>query len=314
MRKSNNQGVGLLFIAIGVILLISKLDFFHQFFNFDFPFTLGEVFRSMISLWPITLIVIGLNIILNRHTMLKIVLWASFIVVLILYSSYGSRFERLHFFIDPFEFKDEMTTEQISKETFIYMENAVKGELKIDLGACNFKAWGIGSETTRTESNIRDLNVISQYDEKESKIIIKIEDEDKLSELTNKKRFTDVELSTQVPWDITAEIGAINAEFNLKKIKVDKFNVDVGAGNVELYLGEENAHSDIYVNGGASNVKIFVPEDCGVKVIKYGNLINFSDHFGLKEDLTSENYNDADTVFDFYLNANAANVELFDFD
>lgn len=307
--KNKNQGLGLVFIVVGIILFISKFQILHRFFNFNVPFTIGTLFNSMVSLWPITLIVIGLNILLNRHTMLKIVIWASFIVVLVLYASYGSRFEGLHFFTEH-ENKEEVVDEQVTKEVEIEMETAEKGELKIDLGACDFKVWGIGGDNTRVKSNIKDLNTISQYKEAEKKMMIKIEDEEIMKGF-NKNRFADVELSTKIPWDIKADIGAIKAEFNLKKIKLDTFNVDVGAGNVELYLGDKNTQSDIYINGGASNISIYIPEDCGVKVIKNGSLMNVSDHFGLKEDFTSEGYEDADSVFDLYLNANAANLEIY---
>lgn len=291
-----------------------KFNIFNQLFNFNLPFTFSGLLRSMVDIWPLTLIFIGLNILLNRHTIFKIVLWISFLVVLILYASYGSRFEKMNFFLDPFEIHNEIVVETEKTENF-NVQDAQKGEIKIELGACKLETWGIGSDITRIKSNMEDLNAVSQYNEEDKIIKLKIEDEDGILKKTNRKNiFTDIQLSTLIPWNITAEIGAIDAEFDMKKIKVDTLNINVGAGNVKVYLGENNTHSDIYLNGGASNIKVYIPQDCGVRVIKNGNLINLSDHFGLKEDLMTENFNEADTVYNIYLNANAANIALYSID
>lgn len=327
--KSRNQGLGLSLIVIGGFLLFLKLNNTFYFLNFEMPFTFGELFRNIVNLWPVTLIFIGLNILFNRHTMFKMVLWVSFIVVLVLYTSYGSRFERIQHFIDPFDYHDDVVTEKEVEEKTIDMENAIKGKLKVDLNACSFKVREIESNSMRIKNNINALKVSNEYDEVEDIMTIKVEEgndsealdtKDSLKDIvipffsddqSDKNRFTDIYLSNQMPWDIITEVNAVNANLNLKEISLEALDIDVNAGNVKLYLGDESTKSNIYINGGASNIKIYVPEDCGIRIIKKGNLVNFSDHFGLKEDLTTDNYNDAESTFDIYLNANALNVALY---
>ncbi len=317
MKNNANPGskLGLVLIIMGVLFLLSKLEIFK------FSFSILGYISALISIWPMVLIVVGISILLNKHTMIKMILWSFFLILVLLYSSYGERFQGFdgfhsfqgfEFFIENGQINSNWNSKGASKSISINNNNgAEKGAMNIDLGACKLEIGETSDDLVEIRSNMKELSYKSNYNNKEKTENIEIWEEDSSKEI--KSRDTNLKLNEDIVWDINAHLAALDANLDLSQLKVSTFTLDLVAGNVDLFLGAENAHTDVYFNGAGSNINIHVPKESGVKIIKEGKLMNFEDKIGLKEketDFVSLNYHEADAVVDVYLNASAANITV----
>ncbi len=314
-KVDHGSRLGLFLILIGALFLISKLEIF------EFSFSILGFIGALISMWPITLIIIGISILFNKHTIIKVILWGSFLIFILFYSSFGERFngfggfnsfEDFHFFIENGEIRSDWDGEGFSRNSMVHKnEDAEKGEIFIELGACKFDLKDTHDNVFEVKSNIKELSHRNDYDEKSKTEKIEIWEE-KISEKI-KSRYVDLKLNEDLLWDIDADLGALDAELDMSELKVNTFTLNIGAGNIDLYLGSENPHIKAYVDGGVSNISIHIPEDSGIKVKKEGTLMHFTDKIGLEEkgsELVSPNYDEADEVVELYLNAAAANITI----
>ena len=73
-----NAGWGIIFIAIGVVWLLTNLGYMNGWLIID----------SLKVLWPLILVVIGISTIFEKYPIVKLIMWLLFIAVLIGYSLY----------------------------------------------------------------------------------------------------------------------------------------------------------------------------------------------------------------------------------
>ena len=122
--------LGLIFITIGVFLLLANLGLINY-----------NVFYSIFDLWPLLLIVIGINVIFKGNKIIPYITWLLFFIILIVYGVYTQN--------------SVAETEGIFKENVV-MEKRPEtryGNLDLDLGAST-----IGINSTNEELISADLN------------------------------------------------------------------------------------------------------------------------------------------------------------
>ncbi len=312
-KVDHGSRLGLFLILIGILFLLSKLEIFK--------FSFFDYIGTLISFWPIVLIVIGISILFHKHTIIKIILWGSFLAFVLFYSSYAERFDGFNgflnlkdfsFFIENGEIKWNWDEEGTSRKSMVHKNNkAEKGKMSIELGACKFELKDTHGNVFEVISNMKELSHRSNYDRNSKTDEINIWEENISKKMKN--RYAELKLEKDLIWDIDAHLGALDAMFDMSELNINSFSLDIGAGNVDLYLGSENSHTKVYVNGGMSNISIHIPEDSGIKVKKEGALVHFTDRIGLEEkesELVSPNYDEADEVVELYLNAAAANITI----
>lgn len=76
-NRNSNVGIGIAFIIAGVML------FAYQFGYIDL-----KIFWSLFKLWPLILIVIGINIIFKGNNWIKWFSWIMLIFIIIIYSQF----------------------------------------------------------------------------------------------------------------------------------------------------------------------------------------------------------------------------------
>ncbi len=75
--KNRNVSLGILFILIGVLWILENLNIL----NFQWKFLI----IGLMDLWPLTLVVIGINILIKNKTVEKGI-WILFFIILLGYS------------------------------------------------------------------------------------------------------------------------------------------------------------------------------------------------------------------------------------
>ena len=312
MKHNSKGNFGLILIIIGIIFLLMQLDIFN------FTFSLTNIFFALINLWPITFIVIGLSILFQRNTIIKIILWGCFLVIIVLYSFYGVKISPLKLYIENGHFSgiwdnggnEDGTFKKYSIEKKV--ENAENGILNLDLAGCQLDLDDTSSEIALIETNMDEVAYTNEYLDNSKTAAIKVWQE-KLKTIPHKMRFADVSLKDNIPWDLDISLSAANADLDLSELFLTSLKLNVKAGSTEIILGEKKGTKDIYIEGAAANIKIYVPEECGIVVIKKGSAMGLNNSIELEEKegkLVSKGYNDAESIYNLHLDLDFGNVTI----
>jgi len=70
-----------------------------------------------------------------------------------------------------------------------------------------------------------------------------------------------------LPLDLRLTFGATNADLDLREYLVRELSLEVGAGNIDLRLGQPQGTMTVTANTVVGNVELRVPEDVGLRVV-----------------------------------------------
>jgi hypothetical protein len=75
----------------------------------------------------------------------------------------------------------------------------------------------------------------------------------------------DVKLSDALPLDVTAKLGAGEANLHLGKMDLNRVEMSIGAGKVEMDLrGEPKRDYTVHIQGGVGETIVHLPRDVGI--------------------------------------------------
>ena len=121
----------------------------------------------------------------------------------------------------------------------------------------------------------------------------------------------DIQLNEEPVWDLDLEIGAAKAFFDLTDYKVKRINLQTGATDTKIKLG--NLYNEIYIDVqmGAASLEIKIPREFGCKIDGDMVLIKKDlENFTKKNEgvYISENYNNNENKI--YINVEGAAASL----
>jgi len=291
--KRRNVIFGIILIALGLIWLLSNMDII----NFD----LFILIDSLFELWPLILIVIGINIIFENK-ILNTALWLIFIIIVIAYG----------FFIND----TNNVKNDYSEDLLVEMnEGVIKGELNIDLGAAEYNIESYNSQTSlaKISSNTKfDYNYESGTSNNSQRVDIS---NDISNNIFNNKNNLDIDINNKLIWNIDVDTGASSGNLNLKNVKVQKIDLDLGAGKIDVDFGDLHSTSYVNIESGASSIVLNVPNDAGLKIEMDGALNSTNiDDLGLIESegdvLISKDYTKKDTKFDIKVDMGVGSFKI----
>lgn len=249
MRKSN-AGFGLFLVMIGVLWLLSRTEYVGWF-----------TIHSLLTLWPLIIIIIGINIIFNKE-LIKVISWILFFAIIVSYGYVNNN--------DKYNLGGKNTTYTVERD-----QDVKHGELKVELGGLYLNIES--SENELFEANINLPNVHVKTDDKEENMIYaSVTKKNYTFKRVNNNYSGVIALSNDVVWDMDLSMGAIKAEFNLKDMMVKRIDIKAGAGDFQLHLGNKYSLTGISIETGATNVDIVIPKDVGVKVDSTGALYSLN--------------------------------------
>jgi len=130
------------------------------------------------------------------------------------------------------------------------------------------------------------------------------------------RRFVlDLALNTSVTWKITVDSGASNDTFNLSNLHVADIALNTGASREDITLGAPSGSVPITVNGGALTVAVHRPKGIAASVAVSGGAVNLtfdgrqSHAVGTVTAQTSD-YNSASDRYQIQVNGGASNVTV----
>ena len=222
-----------------------------------------SIIDALYVLWPLIIVIIGINIIFKRNGFIRVGAWIIFLAVLISYSYF-------------YEDKSPSGNNYVVSDTVSIdrLADTQKAELRLALGGTKIN---LDSNTDKLlEASLQDKETkhFSELQENNSKAYIVFE--------KNRYTFGDLKfikdngssfhLNRNVIWDLDLDTGAIDGEFDMSGLKVQNLNLDVGAANVKLIMGSYD--TKLKIGAGASKIDIELPQNAGIKVKMEGGLNN----------------------------------------
>lgn len=275
--NSNKIVSGIILIGLGIIFLLINMGYISE--NF-----IWKIF----DLWPLVLILVGINIISKKNPWISIATWVLLFGIVI---AYGVMLE-----------KPDDTFGVSQDKSIIYekLDETVEGRLKLTLGGAEVKVKDTEHYLMQADMKIPDIKHDINYNGNHEKVNISL-----VSSKNRWRHFArieennyDLSLNKQIIWDMDVKMGAVSGTIDLSGLKVSDFDLDVGAGNLELLFGNLYDHTKVSIEGGATKIDITVPEGVGVKVRSQGGLS--------QTDLQGEGWTNKNH---YYVTANYENAE-----
>lgn len=121
------------------------------------------------------------------------------------------------------------------------------------------------------------------------------------------RRFVvDVKLNQNVPWSITENSGATTSTLNLAGVQVGSINMNTGASRSDLTLGEPSGIVPVTINGGSLAVHLHRPHGTGASVVVSGGAVSLNADGRQMRAIGSLNFQSPD----FATEGNAYRVEI----
>ena len=130
------------------------------------------------------------------------------------------------------------------------------------------------------------------------------------------RRFTlDLKLNASVMWKVVVDSGASSDSFNFSRVAVSDIQLNTGASREDITLGSPSGSVPITVNGGALTVNVHRPRGVAASVAVSGGAVNLtfdgrqSHAVGTVTAQTSD-YNSASDRYQIQVNGGASNVTV----
>ncbi|MFZ5990011.1 MAG: hypothetical protein ACOYWZ_23185 [Bacillota bacterium] len=302
--KRSGIGFGIFLMFVGIIALLIYFDVL----NISILFFLATHLPLIIAM---LLILSGINLIFRNYYFIKFITWTVFFAVLISLSYFYQEDAKSI----NYDYNKPFTIES-SDET-------VNGELRLDFGGLKLKV--DSTENNLIEGIVRDPNIKYEVDYKNGKktAFVKFNNTTVFS-IKNLERFFNIRrnvmekesnifLNENVLWDIDMNMGAIDTEIDMSRLKVKNLDIDGGAGNFKIVLGEKYS-TKVKVDAGAAEFDIHVPKTSGLrlKVDGWLNSTNFNNIDLEKQGdyYKTSNYDEAENKIEIDVDIGAGDLEI----
>jgi hypothetical protein len=222
---------------------------------------------QLFDLWPLILIVIGLELIIRRSVRGPAGDVAAVLVVVI---ALGGAIVYLVAAPNP--------SNSRTLDTFSSMGNVAQASLEVDVGAASITVSGSKSVGNHLyEAHIEYSGPKPQVSLDQSSGLVRISQASANFPFFQTRRFVlDIKLNPEVPWSITENSGTTADLLNLSEVQVGSITLNTGASRQEITFGEPSGLVPVTINGGSLTVHIHRPKGTLASVAVAGGAVNLN--------------------------------------
>lgn len=284
---------GIILIGIGTLFLLSNLGVIHW-----------SVFQVILQLWPLILIIVGINLILKNKPIIVFTTWLLFFIAVV---TYGFVFQETY---------EPGITPANEIFSVVKQEETTDARLDLNIGAAKVNLDAKTNHLVYASINPQRIKGNVKYNNNQQEAVIRFENArsvgTNIESISQNYQFS---LNDDVLWDIDAEMGAVSGDIDFSSIKVKKLDLDLGASNLRLKFGDAyDETAKINIEAGASNIDVLIPETVGVKLrldglvskseVEYLNWQKNGDYY------YSPNYQEAASKLDFEVSVGVGRFRL----
>ena len=322
--KKSGRGLGIFLLLAGSVFLLHELRAFSYIeatYNLSFWGIIWSLIASIFNLWPLLLIILGINIIF-RNRVLEILMNLAFVVIIVVNAFFGP----FYYFGVPW-ISGITNWDSVNEQLFNnqgnykysnqldYSPNMITGNSEINLGACELTINSSKSEAAKIDSNIKGIS--ADLGQSNDKLNVYVTEKEIFSGMQpNISRNAHIYLGDKIDWAIKITTGASKSVLNLADLKVSSLYLELGAGDTEIHMGDKDKAVSMEIDGGVSNIKIYIPTkaaviintDTGVSSDNFDslNLVKIGD-----SQYKSKDYNTAELKFEITISTGVSNIDLF---
>lgn len=281
--KFRNIFWGVVLIFLGVLFILSNLNIIY----FDWVY--------LWRLWPVILVLWGVSI-LPAHNLIKLGLTLLVLggTVVFMVDQTVEWDDRNEFRIEKWEDYDRFPIEQTF--TIPYDDSIKFAALNLELAAGSF----VIDEPSDLLIDFNKQGTKAKY----SYVLKRMEDRaninierDEVKIVTGRSNHkVNLKLNDEPVWEFNIDAGAASVDFDLTKFKVNKLDLDGGAGSFYIRLGDLNPETLLNIDAGASSIEIEIPESSGcdlmINSVLSGKSINGFEKLE-RGHYRTENFNDS---------------------
>mgnify|MGYP000558604134 CR=1 FL=1 len=296
---------GILLLCIGLTFLANNLGYL------DF-----NVWGSIITLWPVLIIAVGIEIIFRRTKLWflslasPLLIAAAFVYGVMAADRYGDRY--------PFLSRRDDFGRRTKQFEFDRDDSLKKLNLDIDCAAGDF--W-LGSNTSCLfeadfEFYGREPKCRLKKSGDEATITVESGKPGRIRFFKTSKSAGDARLfvADWLPLQISLNSAASTIEMDLRELLLTDLDINTGASSIVLRFGQKSNKVSAKIESGASSVRLFIPREAGIMIDHDGALSssNFADA-GLKKiegRYKSDNYETAECRIELNIDSGVSSIEL----
>jgi Domain of unknown function (DUF5668) len=258
MNRPRNLLLPLALIAIGALILLANLGVLST-----------EALRRLADLWPLLLIIIGLQLVLNhvlprpQATAIGLALTAVIVIAAVAYAALAP--------------KAAEATQRVS---------APIGGLSSGVLDLSYSAASITMQAGDPGGDLFQATIDYPGDENAPTVsvdqqtgTVSISDTGNLGGFHffgSNDRKLNITLSNRVPWTIRLSGGASGLHFDLRELQLTRLEISGGASSVDGQLGPPKGTVALNISGGASNVSLRIPSGSQWSVALEGGVSSVS--------------------------------------
>jgi hypothetical protein len=267
---------GVILLSVGVVLLLNNLDYVDW-----------SVWVSILSLWPVLLIAIGIEKIFAKTTLSFLVYLSP---ILLLLAILGPAYYYFH--------QTENSTYQ--GKTF-HWEKDLAPTVKRGYAAFDFKAGKLKTGAGQDKLVLAELDYFRReplclynYSEKDSLVKLELKDRDHLwrgwftPEVKGRRQW-DIFLSDKIPWDLEIENSVASADFDFSGIILENLSVNSDVSSLKIKLGNKARDLKAKIDSDVSKLELLLPKDAGLKIENRSSLSS-TDFEGISVNHESKKY------------------------
>ncbi len=260
----------------------------------------------LLDLWPLVLVVIGLEVLVRRALQGAAAELAAVLIVLLAIGGAAT-----YVALGPATLVGVQTLDASGK-----IGNLDHAAVRIEVGAANITVQGsssIGDDLFRAhiDYSIRKPDV--SLDESTGEVSIS---QSNSGFFFQSRRFVvNLQLNISVPWKIAVDGGASTDTFNLPNVHVTSIELNSGASHEDITLGTPSGTVPITVDGGATTVNVHRPKGVAVSASVSGGAASLtfdgrqSHAIGSLSNQTSD-YDSASNRYQIQVNGGASTVTV----
>jgi hypothetical protein len=275
---------GIFWIIVGLIVLAFNLDWIHfSWFAFD----------SLLTLWPLLLVALGLLYIFNRQNTAAITITLLLLVVALpLYlvrrqvnkiedkvERFGDNFDNnWEYNADDDEDDDSADTSKVSGKSQVFTagleKNTQTAELELKAGAGKFEIEGTTDELFKgtAQSDFARYALKSSTEGNTAKLTFSMKGSSKHKDGghidfdKNHQNEAKIALNTKPEWNLDINLGAGKGSFDLSQYKIKDLEINTGAAAVDVKLGATVEKTKVDIKVGVGEINVEVPESVGCRI------------------------------------------------
>ena len=303
-KKDDGLIGGIILIAIGIIALLVTF------------FDVKIEWEELSKFWPVFIIIFGVSLLPLNRLLKSVGVVIIIIISCLIYCNEVNGNEKL---------PDEMTSEILIEEdvetqefSSPFKDNTTEASVEINYGAGMLYLNSSVTELVKAR-NMSDQIVQKfylEYEGSHADIVFDVEDDNyQVNDIEEVKsnRF-DISLNKNPIYDFELNLGACELNFDFSPYKVSNIEINSGASNIDIKLGELYNSTRVVISTGVSKIRIGIPNNSGCR-LECESVLSLKDFDGFSKKSSNvyetSNYSSAENIIEIEFAGAMSEFEVY---